>query len=62
MVAAPLPLVVLPLVATLLRLLRSLRRRKVRNICAVEQTYTEIANPRAEKDESDDDMGFGLFD
>lgn len=28
----------------------------------MEQTWTEIANASAEKEESDEDMGFGLFD
>lgn len=67
--AAPLPAVLLPAVPLLPRLPRRKPRKRVRfvprKICLARKRLVEkdCANSIAiEKEESDEDMGFGLFD
>lgn len=57
------PLVVL--VVLLLKRPRRKRRKRVRSIPALERYLAyrgSLLTPGIEKEESDDDMGFGLFD
>ena len=60
MLAALLLLVALPLAVLLLRLLRRRRRRRVS--VPVNIAHRASLTPATEKEESDEDMGFGLFD
>ena len=55
------PLVVLPLVELLLLRKRKRKRKRVRYIQEVRNTERKLTQ-HAEKEESDEDMGFGLFD
>jgi hypothetical protein len=56
------PLAVLPLVVTPLPRLRPLRRRPRVRYTTYDICKLETDKFAAEKEESDDDMGFGLFD